>query len=129
MIQSIPLTKLRFRFLEEEDIAQYGGDWFVMDEKAITRRPARELIVIEKTIGMSVLHMFLKYRMDDVEGRLAGMWVARKLSGIDEKYDTFNPLALAVDWEWLSADWTPEVPMEKPEGDVDPPAENSSTTD
>lgn len=109
------LPPMRFRFLDDEDKAKYGEDWFVYDESALVRVPARELVEIERQIGMSVRDMLTRGRYQFADAELAGMWVARRLGGVDEPFDKFEPLVLLVDWEPVPAT-----------DDVDPPAQPSS---
>ena len=109
------LPPMRFRPCAD-DQAQYGGGWTVYDESALTRLPARELVEIEQQIGMSLLAMLRRHRDGYVDGALAATWVARRLSGVDEPYADYQPLVLLMDWEPL------------PAGDVDPPAQTSSTS-
>ena len=118
------LPPLRFRFAED-DRAQYGSDWYVYDEAALLRIPARELVEIERTIGMGVLTMIGRARANFTDGNLAAMWVARRLAGlrverggkqVPEPFDEFQPLVLLAEWEKAPAD------------DADPPASTSSSS-
>lgn len=109
------LPPMRFR-LHEDDHARYGSDWCVYDEAALVRVPARELIEIERQIGMGVRDMFHGVRANLTAANLASMWVARRLAGIAEPFDGFEPLVLLADWEPVPAT-----------DDVDPPASASST--
>lgn len=113
------LSPMRFR-LHEDDHERYGADWYVYDESALVRLPARELIAIEAEIGMSVLGMVDAARRPDAAGftaaTLAAMWVARRLSGVDERIADFAPMVLLAEWEPVSA------------GDADPPDQTPSTS-
>ncbi|WP_330438821.1 hypothetical protein OHB44_28020 [Micromonospora sp. NBC_00821] len=109
------LPPMRFRF-HEDDHERYGSDWWVYDEAALVRVPARQLVEIEQQIGMGVRDMCLGVRTNLTFANLASMWVVRKLAGVDEDFASFEPLV------WL-ADWEPA-----PATDVDPPASTSSTS-
>lgn len=107
------LPPVRFR-LAEDDHEQYGSDWYVHDESAVMRIPARDLIEIERQVGMTLLTMLNRSRQDFADGNLGAMWVARRLAGVDETFDEFTPLVMLAEWERL------------PAGDVNPPAQPPS---
>ena len=109
------LPPVRFRYCAE-DQAKYGDGWYVYDEAALTRIPARELVEIERTIGMSIATMLQRARGNFTDANLAATWVARRLSGVKEDYATYEPLVLLIDWELVPAD------------DADPPGRTSSTS-
>ena len=117
------LPPIRFQFCAD-DRAEYGDGWTVYDESALLRIPARELIDIERQIGMSVLTMLQRARANYTDANLAAMWVSRYRAGVrvdkggkqvPEPFAEFQPLVLLADWEPV-----PDA------GDVDPPAPNSS---
>lgn len=109
------LPAVRFR-LHEDDHAQYGSDWYVYDEASLIRLPLGELKQIERATDMSIPEMINRARLMHVDATQAAMWVARRMAGITEKLDEFEPLVLLADWE----------PVEG--GDADPPASVSSST-
>ena len=85
---------IRFR-LGEHDAAKYkgGGDWFTYDSVAMRDMPARELIELESHCG--------GYSIAQIEGdffgrggymgRLGVLYIARRLSGVVESWDNFDP--------------------------------------
>lgn len=109
------LPPLRVR-LAPEDHDRYGADWWPYDEAALLRLPARELVDIEREIGMSLSRVLDRFRGGYTDGNLAALWLARRAAGIDEDFADFAPLALLAEWERPAAD------------DVDPPAPTSSTS-
>ncbi|MET7949216.1 hypothetical protein [Micromonospora sp. NPDC005324] len=109
------LPPMRFRFCED-DHERYGSAWWVYDEAALVRVPASTLVEIEQQIGMGLRGMMRGVRADFTAANLASMWVARRLAGVDEPFDGFEPLVLLADWEPVPAT-----------DDVDPPASASST--
>lgn len=109
------LPPMRFR-LDESDHEQYGADWCVYDEAAMLRVPARELVDIERRIGMPLVQMIERARAGYTDATLAALWVARRLAGHDEPFADFAPLALLARWERPAA------------GDANPPAPTSSTS-
>ncbi|MGW9196051.1 hypothetical protein [Micromonospora chersina] len=108
------LPPIRFR-LAEDDHAEYGDQWTVYDESALLRIPARELIDIERQIGMGVLTMMQRARQNFTDGNLAAMWVSRRLDGDVRPFVEFQPLVMLADWEPV-----PDA------GDADPLAQTSS---
>lgn len=109
------MPPMRFRFLDEGDRERYGDGWWVHDEAALVRVPARQLIDVERQIGMSLRDMFNRTRLDYTDGTLAAMWLARRLGGVDELFDDFEPLVMLAEWEPVPA-----------ADDVDPPAPTST---
>ncbi|WP_051723706.1 hypothetical protein [Micromonospora chokoriensis] len=119
------LPAMRFRF-HEDDHERYGSDWWVYDEAALVRVPARELVEVERQTGMVLREMMRGVRADSTAANLAAMWVARRLAGVrvkrgddmvPEPFDGFEPLVILADWEPVPA-----------ADDVDPPASASSTS-
>ncbi|HEY9416723.1 MAG TPA: hypothetical protein VIQ30_18365 [Pseudonocardia sp.] len=107
------IPPLRFRFAED-DRAEYGDGWTVYDESALLRIPARELVEIERQIGMGVLTMMQRARQNFTDGNQAAMWVARRLAGDERTFAEFQPLVLLTEWE------------QAPAGDAVPPELPSS---
>lgn len=108
---------MRFR-LAEVDHERYGDQWFTFDEADLTRLPARELMALDdalKTLGLNVVAALESYSTGEMRGSLAVMWMARRLAGIDESLDDFDPLPLAAEAQIVR------------EGDADPPAQTPST--
>lgn len=108
------LPPIRFQFCAD-DRAEYGDGWTVYDESTLLRIPARELVDIERQIGMPVLVMMQRARQNYTDANQAAMWVARRAAGDQRPFAEFQPLVLLADWEPV-----PDA------GDVDPPAPNSS---
>ncbi|HEY9418157.1 MAG TPA: hypothetical protein VIQ30_25640 [Pseudonocardia sp.] len=107
------LPPIRFRFAED-DQAEYGDGWTVYDESALLRVPARELVEIERQIGMGVLTMMRRARQNFTDANLAAMWVSRRLAGDERAFAEFQPLVMLANWEPVDG------------GDADPPAPTSS---
>ena len=107
------LPPVRFQFCDD-DRAEYGDGWTVYDESALLRIPARELIEIERQIGMGVLTMMQRARANFTDGNQAAMWVARRLAGDERPFADFQPLVLLSEWE------------QAPAGDAVPPEPTSS---
>lgn len=111
------LPPARFR-LHEDDRATYGADWYVYDEAKLVRLPLGELKAIEQALGgMSIPEMINRARLTYADATQAAMWVARRMAGVTETLDDFQPLVLLADWEPVNGG-----------GDADPPASSSSST-
>lgn len=101
------LPPIRFR-LHADDHEKYGADWYVYDETAIMRLPVGELREIERAVGMSLIEVMNRGRQGFVDGTLAQMWIARRVTGVDEPYPAFEPMVMLADWEAvLAADADP----------------------
>lgn len=115
---------MRFRFTDPDDVAAFGDGWWVWDERAVTRLRARELIVLEETIGMSLVLAINLAREDSAAGDLAVTWIAVHLAGHPVKWADYNPAVLAVDWERV-----PEEPAPDPlDSGAAPPTEASPSS-
>jgi len=111
--------RLRFRFSVETDIAEFGDRWWVYDEEAITSLPSDKLIKLEEVVG-SYFRVMEQFREGKVLGILAAMWISLTLAGRDVDWETFNPIALRVEWE--------EAPSPLASGE-DPAPDSSSSPD
>lgn len=113
------LPAMRFRFAED-DQERYGDQWWTFDEAALTRLRAAELIDYDERLrqglGLNVVTALASYHRGETRGALAVMWMARRLAGVDEDLDGFDPLVLLAETQLV------------PAGDVDPPASNSSSS-
>lgn len=100
------LPALRVRFTEPADVAVFGEGWYVYDERAIVRKPARDLIALEEQIGLAMPQVMNEMRRSSVMGDLAGAWIAvrehdPKLAG---EFDDFSPLVMLLEWERVPQD-------------------------
>lgn len=100
------LPSLRVRFTEPADVAAFGEGWFIYDERAIVRKPARDLIAIEEEVGLAMPQIMNEMRRSSVMGDLAGAWIAvreqdAKLAGV---FEDFSPLVMLMEWERVPED-------------------------
>lgn len=111
------LPVVRFR-LAEADWERYGDQWWTFDEAALVKLRSRDLIALDDALrvglGLNVATALAAYHRGETRGALAVMWLARRLAGVDEPLDGFDPLV-----------WLAETSME-PAGDADPPGSGSS---
>lgn len=112
---------LRFRFTDEQDVAQYGDGWWAWDEGDLTRLRGRELIALEDALDMPLLRLRQLRQMGSTLGVMAAMWVAMHRSGTEVVWADFNPMVNLAVWEAV-----PEVPLVS--GGDPAPALDSSTT-
>jgi hypothetical protein len=130
-VQEKSLIKpIRFRFTDPEDVARWGDRWYVYDEGAIVRTPARELVALEQELGMTVISAMNGFRDDSVLGNLAATWLA--VRAVDPElagpFDDFTPLIMLINYESipdevdegkdegtpLPLDWTSNGPPSDP---------------
>lgn len=119
---------IRFK-LGEADAAKYknGDEWFVYDTAKLRDMPARDLIELESHLGG---HSLSQIEVDFTGrggylGLLGMLYVARRLAGVVEAWDNFNPRLNEVTVERfaaaeLSADPDDEV-AEDPTGPATSP--------
>lgn len=95
------LAPIRFRFVDEADVARWGAEWYVYDEGAIVRAPARDLVALERELGMTLISAMNGFRDDSVLGNLAATWLA--VRAVDPKlagpFDDFTPLIMLINYE------------------------------
>lgn len=112
---------LRFRFTDEQDVAQYSDRWWVWDEGQLSRMRGRELIALEEALDMPLLRLRQLRQMGSTLGVMAAMWVAMHRAGTEVVWADFNPMVNLAVWEAV-----PEVPLVS--GGDPAPALDSSTT-
>lgn len=100
------LPALRVKFTDPADVATFGEGWFIYDERALVRKPARELIAIEEETGLAMPQAMNEMRRSSVLGDLFGAWVAvrehdPKLAG---PFEDFSPLVMLLEWERVPED-------------------------
>lgn len=112
----LPAVRLRFA---EPDWERYGDQWWTYDEAELTRLPVQTLIAIEGELithlGLTLQDVRLSYRQGSIGGMLALLWLARRLGGVVEPLEAFEPLVMLAEAEVIGV-----------AGDVDPPASPSS---
>lgn len=111
---------LRFRFLDEQDVAAYGDRWWVWDEDDLARIRGRELIALEEVIDMPLLKVRREIRESNTLATMAAMWVAMHRAGHPVAWADFNPAVQLATWEAV-----PETPLVS--GEDPAPASDSST--
>jgi hypothetical protein len=98
------LKPWRVRLTDPDDVARYGGRWWVYDEAAVMRLPVDELRAIEAQI----YPIRLKGAIDDnresgVMGELIALWVAMRMAADPEhpapRFADFKPLIMLADWQ------------------------------
>lgn len=112
---------LRFRFTDEQDIAQYGDGWWAWDEGDLTRLRGRELIALEDALDMPLLRLRQLRQVGSTLGVMAAMWVAMHRAGTEVVWADFNPMVNLAVWEAV-----PEVPLVSG-GDPEPALDSSPT--
>lgn len=93
--------KLRFRFTEETDVATYGGDWWVWDEKELAGLRGRDLIVLEEAVDMAWPVILDGFHTEKTLPTMAVMWIALHRAGhrACPRWDDFNPVVHLAEWE------------------------------
>lgn len=134
-LKTLNPTEIQFR--DEEDVKKYSDRWWVYDEAAIIRMPARKLIELEMKLGMGVYDVMNGARARTVLGNVAAAWIAIHLADPDlaGEFDEFNPLIMMAEWrphKGKGQGVTEEAPiatdMLVPEEDDSPKADPSPNT-
>lgn len=121
------LEPYRFRFTDDADIARFGPGWYVYDEAAIVRLPARQLVALEAALGgPKLVNAMTEFAEDGIMGRLAATWIGVHLTdpGLAGEFDKYDAAVILISFEQIS---------DQAEGDVaaplDPtPSEASPTS-
>ncbi|MEU7904107.1 hypothetical protein [Actinoplanes sp. NPDC049118] len=121
------MKPFRFRFTDEADVARFGDRWYVYDETAIVRMPARQQARLEAALGgLKLVRVMTEFAEDGVMGRLAATWIGVHLAAPDlaGDFDKYEPLVFLVHFEQI---------LDEPQEDVavplDPtPSESSPTS-
>lgn len=111
----------RFRITEPEDVAKYGGDWWVWDEVALMRLPGRDMIALEEAVNMRLVAVIQGLRDDGTAAKLAAMWIAMHRGGHKAAWLEFNPMVHLAEWEDV-----PSEPDPLDSGEAPTPGESSS---
>lgn len=113
------LRPMRFRFAEA-DRERYGDQWWAFDERDLTRLRARELMAVDdelRSLKLNAQTLLTSFARGETRGALGVMWLARRLAGVVEPLDGFDPLPMLAEVELLDGG-----------DDADPPAEPSSSS-
>lgn len=99
---------MRFKFkLGEDDAAKYshGGDWFTFDPAHLDRKTSRELLKLEMALdGNKITQIVADLNSGGQLGLLGGMYLARRLAGVNERWEHFDPMPFAAEVELLDGD-------------------------
>jgi hypothetical protein len=114
------MAPTKFRFVDEADVAKYGGGWWVWNEIELTRLPARDIIALEEAVDMPLVSVIRSVRQGTTSGVLAAMWIAMHRGGHDAAWADFNPAALLAEWREVSY----EAPLDS--GEDPTPGSDSS---
>lgn len=94
----------RVRLTDPDDVATYGGRWWLYDEAAILRLPWPELAAIEAEIFPTRLKWAMEdSQRDGVLGDTVALWVAMRIAADPEHpapaWAQFKPLTMLADWQ------------------------------
>lgn len=100
------LAPLEFRFLDPADQAAYTDRWYLYDESAILRLPARKMLELEQGTGYSVRDMLAGVRAQKVIGDLLATWTAVHLNApeLAGEFAEWGPLTFCIEWRVAELD-------------------------
>lgn len=120
------LKPYRFRFTDEADVARFGDGWYVYDESAIVRMPARQQMRIEAALGegLKLVQVMEDFANDGIMGRLGATWIGVHLAdpAVAGDFDKYEPLVFLINFELV------EDPKADVTGPLDPTPTGSSPT-
>lgn len=99
-----------FRFTELDDVEKYGKDWYLYDETALIRLPARTLVAYEQALDVPIPEIMNGMRQGSILGNWAATWIALRMAGRELKLDDYSPVVALV--EWTTDDPHANEPME-----------------
>lgn len=104
----------RFR-LSEADRERYPGpEWLQYDTAVVLDLDLDTLEKIEETIGWTMVEFGAQLSRGSARSMRAMIWIARKLAGCDDAWDSFKPKVWQIEHD--------EADDQVEEVDVDPPA-------
>lgn len=92
------LAPIRFRMCDEDRDAYGGPEWVTFDRERFKHLPGSELMAFEAATGFPLTGYF-DDRIDSAHGQRARLWVARRMAGLVDDWDKFDPRILLVDME------------------------------
>jgi hypothetical protein len=94
------LAPMQFRFTDETDVKACGDRWYLYDESAIVRLPARRLVELEQATGHPVRAMMGALRQQEIIGDLLATWTGVHLVNPDAAgdFEAWAPVAFAIEW-------------------------------
>src|SRR3982751_5295612 len=92
------IAPMEVRFVEPDDVENYGGEWFTYDELAIVTTPAKKLIEWESEIGSSLANVMDGFRQSSVFGDTVAAWLAFVMAGRAIRFDQFTPMIMLAEW-------------------------------
>lgn len=96
--------RLEFTFTHSEDVARYGSDPYLYDERELVSMPALDLAAIEAETGMTIKDMINGLRESVTLADRAAVWWAmtrvREMPPLSE----FNVRTMLIEWEKAPAD-------------------------
>lgn len=93
------LVPYRVRFTQDEDIKEYGDNWFVYDETALVRLPVATLMAYEQEMDRPLTAVLQGMRDGSVMGHLGAAWLAVRMAGGTVPWGMFTPAIMLAKWE------------------------------
>lgn len=91
--------------LGEADEAKYpsvGDGWYVYDAPKLRAMTNKELILLEEHLaGHAIIDLERAFLQRRMIGLFGVMYIARRLAGVNERWENFDPLVMEVLWETL----------------------------
>ena len=128
------LSALEFRFTDPDDAGKYGDGWYVYDEGTWLRMRARDLIELERELGMTMVSIMNMFRDGTVLGDLSAAWLGVRATDPARagEFDEFNPVTMAIEWRTAEgkdpAGEAPATPAEPDSGSSTPSGPQSTTS-
>lgn len=108
--------RIQFRLGEADRVKYPDGDkWFAYDSANLQAMGARELIRLEEHLdGHSIIGLEGEFRRRSVLGLLGLMYLARRLAGVNERWENFDPQVMEAGFRQLEGVEEDEEPDPTP---------------
>ncbi len=99
-----PARTPAFRLCEADRERYPGPEWLVYDTETTLNCDLDTLEKIEETIGWTMVELGGQLARGSARGLRAMIWIARKLAGCDDAWDSFKPKVWSIEEQEVDPD-------------------------
>jgi len=94
---TMPTSAPMWLQMGEEDRKKFGGpQWVCFDMAKLYHTPASQLEAFEMEMGFSIIALISEYLRYTARSTRGALFIARRLTGVDERWDEFDPMTVQV---------------------------------